>query len=186
MKLISVKNYQIELADEAYLVKPIRDLYNDDTSPNKEVFMQQASIIFFMIDPRSSYSYIIDDDERLKEIIQQEGLPKSFKISKKLREAMDIYKKLTTTSSSQLLEDTRIAVDKVRRFLRDVDLNAVDDKGKPVYTINTITGAIKLIPQLAKDLVDTEKIVMKELEEQGRMRGGDRNKSMFEDGDFAN
>jgi hypothetical protein len=73
-------------------------------------------------------------------------------------------------------------VDKVRQFLREVDLNAVDDKGKPLYTINTITMAIKQIPQLAKDLQEAEKIVSKEIEEQGRARGGNNNKKLFEDG----
>jgi hypothetical protein len=41
-----------------------------------------------------------------------------------------------------------------------------------------------MLPQLAKDITETAKIVNKELEEQGRMRGGDKNKSLFEDGDF--
>ena len=28
----------------------------------------------------------------------------------------------------------KVAIEKVRQFLREVDLNAVDDKGKPLYT----------------------------------------------------
>lgn len=183
MKLINFKNYQIEITDEALLVKPIRDLYRKDRSKGKETFLTQCSVIYFMVDPRSSYSYITDLDERLEEIKKQEGLPSNYKITSELQLAMDTYKNLTKTTSSQLLEDAKEAVDKVRKFLKEVDLKAVDDKtGKPIYTVNTITSAIKMLPQLAKDITDTEKIVTKEIEEAGRMRGGDRNKAMFEEG----
>ena len=51
MKLLSIENYQLKVADEALLVKPIRDLFNADKSKNKENFYSQCSIIFFMADP---------------------------------------------------------------------------------------------------------------------------------------
>lgn len=182
MKLLNLKNYQVEVTDEALLVKPIRDLFNKDTSTTKEDFFTQCSIIYFMADPRSSYNYIVDEKERFDEIKKQEGLPKTYKITKELQAAIDAYKNSVKTTSSLLLEDARTAVDKVRKFLREVDLTLLDDKGKPVYTINTVTSALKMIPQLAKDITETEKLVTKELEEAGRMRGGDRNKAMYEEG----
>lgn len=182
MKLLNLKNYQVEVTDEALLCKPIRDLLVKDTSPTKENFFTQCSIIYFMADPRSSYNYIVDEKERFEEIKKQEGLPKTYKITKELQTAIDAYKKSVQTTSSLLLEDARMAVDKVRKFLREVDLTLLDDKGKPVYTINTVTSALKMIPQLAKDITETERLVTKELEEASRMRGGDKNKAMFEDG----
>lgn len=182
MKLLEFKDYRLNVSDEAFLVKPIRKIFNSDRSVNKENFFKQMSYLYFMVDPRSDYSYIIDEDERAQAIIEQEGLEPKFKPSKELQEAMEIYKKLTTTTSTMLLQDTRIAVDKVRRFLRDVDLNAVDLKtGKPIYTVSSVTTAIKQIPQLAKDLMETEKLVAKEIEEQGRARGGNEKKKLFED-----
>lgn len=182
MKLLNLKNYQVEVSDEALLFKPIRDLLSKDTSANKEVFFTQCSIIYFMADPRSSYSYIVDEKERFEEIKKQEGLPKAYKITKELQAAIDAYKESVKTTSSMLLEDTKIAIDKIRKFLRDIDLTATDDKGKPMYPINQVASAIKLVPQLAKDITEAEKLVTKELEEASRMRGGDKNKAMFEDG----
>ena len=170
MHIINYENYEITLTDEAFYIKPIRELFNADRTKNKEKFLQQMSIIYFLVDPRSSYSYIIDEEERFEEIKIQEGLPKDFKIDKKLQEAIDIYKKHIITTSYLLLQDTKTAVDKVRKFLREVDLFAVDDKGKPMYTIQSITSAIKQIPQLAKDLVEAEKMIAKEIEEAGRAR----------------
>ena len=181
MHLIEYENYEIKISPEALLVKPIRDLWEADKSPTKENFLQQASFMFFMVDPRSTYSYITDLKERADEVILQEGLPTNFKPSKELKAAMEAYEKHTITSSYALLEAAKIAVDKVGRFLKDVDLNTLDDKGKPVYTINSITSAIKQIPQLAKDLVEAEKVVAKEIEEKGRARGGN-NKTLLDDG----
>ena len=124
-----------------------------------------------MADPRSSYNYILDETERLQSIVEQEGLPSNYKIDKDVKEAIEIYKKHCITTSYLLLQDTKIAIDKVRTFLRDVDLTALDDKGKPLYTINSITTTIKQIPQLAKDVLDAEKAIEKEIEETTKVRG---------------
>jgi uncharacterized protein YoxC len=181
MHIIEYNNYTIEPTQEAFLIRPIRALFNADRTATKEKFMQQLSVIYFMADPRSSYNYLTDEKDRLKEIILQEGLPEDFKIDKKLQEAIDEYKKHVITTSYLLLQDTRFAIDKLRQFLRDVDLTLTDDKGKPVYTVNSITSAIKQIPQLAKDIAEAERAVSKEIEEQGRARGGN-NKTIFDDG----
>lgn len=180
MHIVEYINYEIVPTQEAFLIKPIRNLYNKDKSKTKETFMQQMSIIYFLLDPRSSYSYILEEEERLKEILIQEGLPEDYKISNELQEAMDIYKKHIVTSSTLLLEDTRAAIEKVRQFLRSVDLTETDLKGKPIYTVNTITSALKQIPELAKQLTETERIITKELEEKGRVRGGEHKKIMEE------
>lgn len=182
MHLLEYANYQVTPSEEAFLIRPLRVLYNKDKSKTKENFMRQLSIIYFYADPRSTYNYIIDDKERLKEIFKQEGLPEDYTLTKELKEAIDIYKKHVITSSYLLLQDTKVAIDKVRSFLRDVDLTDLDEKGKPKYTINSITTAIKQIPQLAKDLAEAEKIITKEIEEAGRARGGNTNKTLFEDG----
>jgi uncharacterized protein YoxC len=71
-------------------------------------------------------------------------------------------------------------VDKVRQFLREVDLNAVDDKGKPIYTLNVITSAIKQIPELIKSLDEAEKSLAKEIAQNDRVRGA-QEKSIYED-----
>lgn len=181
MHIIEYNNYEIKPTEEAFLIAPIRKLYNSDKTKTKEKFMQLMSVLYFYSDPRSSYNYIIDDNERLKEIIIQEGLPTTFKIDKTLQEAIDIYKKHTITSSYLLLQDTKIAIDKVREFLRNLDLTALDDKGKPLYTINSVTQAIKQIPQLSKDIIEAERVVTKEIEEQGRARGS-KDKTLMDDG----
>lgn len=181
MKLIRFEDYQIKIADEALLVKPIRRLFNKDRSVTKEKFLQQMSVLYFMVDPCSTYMYIIDENERLKQIIEQEGLPENFVITGELKEAMEIYKKHCNTSSTLLLEDTRVMIDNLRKYLRSIDFDERDDKKKPIYPINQVTSAIDKIPELVEKLSKAEKAVQKELQEEGRVRGG-AVKNIFEDG----
>jgi hypothetical protein len=39
MHILEFINYEIKPTEEAFLIKPIRDLYNEDKSKNKEKFM---------------------------------------------------------------------------------------------------------------------------------------------------
>ena len=181
MHLVEFVDYEVIPTEECFLIKPLRDLYNKDKSKNKEKFMQQISFIYHYVDPRSSYNYIVDDNERMNLIIEQEGL-KNFKIDDDIQMAIQSYKERVITTSYLLLQDTRMAVDKVRQFLKDINLNDTDNNGKPIYTINTVVTALKQIPDLAKQLIETEKILTKEIEEQGRARGGNESKKAFEDG----
>lgn len=180
MKLVKIENYQLQVEDELLLLKPFRKLYKSDRNRDKQGFMEFLTILYFTYDPRSDYSYIVNEQERLKEVCASNGysIPKFTELQ---LECIELYKKLTTTLSQELLNSTKIAIAKVREFLETVNLSDVDDKGKPLYTISSITTAIKQIPQLAKDVMDAEKAIAKEIQEQGRARGSSE-LHIFEDG----
>jgi hypothetical protein len=169
MRLITVENYELKVADEALLVKPIRKLWNQDRSAKKEQFYKQMSLLYFVYSPASNYSYIIDEKERLKEVMEQEGL-QVFKPSPEFKEAVEIYKKLNKTASSELLDDTRLIIEKMRQSLKNIDFDNLEEKDK-VSAINTITTVVGKMPKLIEDLSKAEKAVTKELEEQGKARG---------------
>lgn len=172
MKLIEVENYQLKVADEALLVKPIRKLFNQDRSASKEQFYKQMSYLYFMIDPRSTYSYILNEEERAAAIIEQEGLEKDFKPSPLLQEAMDIYKKHTITPSQELLNASLCAARTVSNFLKKPGiLEEEDDKGKPKYQISSITSALKNVEGIVASLQNLQKKVENELTEQSKTRG---------------
>ena len=71
MRLLTFEDYEVRVAPEALLVKPIRMLWNQDRSKQKEKFFQQMSYLFFMIDPRSNYSYLTEETDRHKAIVEQ-------------------------------------------------------------------------------------------------------------------
>ena len=180
MKLLNFEDFEVKVSPEAMLVKPIRMLYNQDRSKQKEKFFQQMSYLFFYTDPRSTYAYLIEDEERRKAIIEQEGLPEDYKPSPLLEEAIEIYKKHTITTSQKLLEAAMKAADKVAKFLEDVDLTEEDDKGRPKYQVGSITTALKQVEGIVSSLQALQKKVEQEVEDKSRARGGQ--KALFEDG----
>ena len=147
--------------------------------------LKQRGVLCFGCGPGGNYAWRANGADRLLEVLAQEGI--DFKEYKKkyetndFKEAIEIYKKLNQTTSLLLLQDTRLCIDKVRKFLRTIDLNATDDKGKLLNPINQVTSTIKQIPQLAKDLADAEKALSKEIEEQSKARGNSE-MSLFDNG----
>ena len=182
MKLIKYENYQVLPTEELFLLKAFRSIFNKDKTKNKEHFMEVLSVVYFVYDPRSTYADIFDENERLEAVLEQEGLSGSFKITPEIRDAIEVYKQVTTTTSQKLLDSMRKSIAKIGEFLETVNLKEVDDKGKAVYNVAQIVQATDKIPQLAKKLIETEKIVNAEITEQGRMRGGEEQAHVFEGG----
>lgn len=185
MKLLEYKDYEIIVSPEALLVKPIRKLYNQDRTKTKEQFMQQMSYLFFMVDPRSTYAYITDEDERSKAILKQEGLPEDFHPSPSLVEAMRAYGEHTITSSSRLLTSIRVAIDALVDEMNDSKdiLNERTDKGARVTKTNDLIQSINNVMKMIPQLQDLEKKVAAEITEKDTRAKGAENK-MFEDGDL--
>ena len=180
MHLLEFADYEVKVAPEALLIKQIRMLWNQDRSKQKEKFFQQMSYLYFVVDPRSTYAYLTDKDERKKAVIEQEGLPVDFKPSPLLEEAMVIYKQHTVTVSQKLLEASMKAADTVSKFLQEVDLTEEDDKGRPKYQVAQITSSLERVLKLIPQLQDLERKVESEIQDNTRARGGQ--KAMFEDG----
>jgi len=163
MKLIEFDGMEFKIADEALLVRPIRELFLKDKTQRKEAFWKQISYLWFMCDPRSTYQYIIDSDERSEEIKKQEGLGEDWQPSDLLKEAMDCYRKQTITTSAILLEGMRKGIDKLSTFLGTTDFT---DK-----TVASMTSALRQIPELARALVEAEKSLAKDFATDDKARG---------------
>lgn len=179
MKLLKYEGYNLTFEPEILTLKVFKKLFTRDKTKDKSKFLQELGYIYFMLDPRSDYMYITDEDERSKAIIIGEGLSDTWKVDSILQDAMDYYKSFRPTSAL-LLEDTRVAVDKLREALRSINITETDDKGRPIYTLNTIVATIKQVPSLVKDLDDAERTISKEIVQNDKIRGSVE-KAMYED-----
>lgn len=179
IKLFKRDGYEIKVEPEALLLKPFKKIWNRDRSKDKNRAMQELGFIYFVCDPRSDYQYLVDLDTRMESVKQGEGLPNDWSPDQTVKEAMEFYSSFKPTSAL-LLEDTRVAVDKLREHLKNMDFNEVDDKGKPKYTLNTITSTIKQIPELIKGLDEAEKAVTSDIREMSKARGN-HEKAIMED-----
>lgn len=179
MKLFKYEGYKITISEEALLLKPFKAIWKRDKTANKEKALMELGFIYFFCDARSDYQYIVDEDARKESIKEGEGLPKNWEPDAQILEAMEFYNTFKPTSAL-LLEDTRFAVDKLRKLLREIDLNQTDDKGKPIYTLNTVTATIKQVPSLVRDLDEAERSIAKEIAQSDKARGA-QTKSIYED-----
>ena len=179
MKLFKYSGYNLTISEEALMLKPFKDLWKRDKSKNKEQAMMELGYIYFMEDSRSDYQIYIDKEERSKHIKLGEGIKESWKPDKLVLDAQEFYASFKS-ESALLLEDIRVAITKLREFIKTIDLSATDDKGKPIYTLNTYTATIKQIPELITSLDEAEKTIAKEAISQDKVRGS-VDKAMFED-----
>jgi hypothetical protein len=179
MKLFKLEGYNLTISEEAFTLKPFRDLWKRDKTKGKEQALRELSFIYFMEDTRSDYQVYIDKEEREKQVKLGEGMPESWKPDKLVQEAQKFYASFKS-EAALLLEDIRVAITKLREFIKTIDLNATDDKGKPIYTLNTYTSTIKQIPELITSLDEAEKTIAKETASQDKVRGSIE-KAMFED-----
>lgn len=163
MRLIEFDGMEVKIADEAFMIRQIRELFEADKSKRKEEFWKQISYLWFMCDPRSTYMYITDETERSNEIKEEQGLDADWTPSSKLKEAMLIYKKHTITTSALLLEGMRKGIDKLSTFLGDT---VITDK-----SVSAMTSALKQIPELAKALSDAERALAKDFATDDKARG---------------
>lgn len=179
LKLFKYEDYEVKIEPECFLLEPFKRILEKNKKDENKTKTELA-FIYFYADPRSDYQYIINKSEKIESIKQGLGLKSTWKPNEDIMEAIKFYESFKPVSA-MLLEDTRVAVDKLRQALREIDFNQVDDKGKPVYPLNTLTSTIKLIPSLVKDLNEAEKALNSEIVSNSKMRGG-REKTIFEDG----
>lgn len=179
MKLFKYEGYKITISEEALLLKPFKAIWKRDKSLNKEKALSELGFIYFFCDIRSDYQYIVDEEARMASIKEGEGMPEDWTPDSVVLEAMQFYSTFKSTSAL-LLEDTRYAVDKLRKLLREINLTKTDNNGKPIYTLNTITATIKQVPSLVKDLDEAERSIAKEIAQSDKVRGA-QSKSIYED-----
>ena len=74
MKLFKFEDYKLTISEEALLIKAFRDIWESDKSKDKSIATLELGVVYFMADPRSDYSWIEDENEKLKAVIEQEGL----------------------------------------------------------------------------------------------------------------
>lgn len=175
IKLFKYEGYKIVISEEAFALKPFRQIWQRDKTINKEKAIMELGFIYFFCDPRSDYQFLVDDNERLEAIKEGEGLPAKWEPDKVLKEAMDFYMSFKPISAL-LLEDTRFMVNKYRKRLRSQEFDELE-----VRELKEVGALIKQIPSLVKDLDEAEKALNSEMRNSGKMRGQGE-KTIFEDG----
>lgn len=174
MRLFKRDGYEIVISDEAYSLKPFRELWKRDRTKMKDNVTLELGYCYFMLDPRSDYDYIKDMKERHKAVAEGLGLGNKWKPDAKLQEAMELYASFKTTAAL-LLEDTKILINNYREKLKSIDFTELE-----VKDIKEIGAIIKQVPSMVKDLDEAEKALAREMAYSDKVRGA-QEKAIYED-----
>lgn len=124
--------------------------------PNVNMFV---SYIYHLCDYQSPYAIYSQDIRKSKVEADILGSKLADKDEKILNDAIDMYKKLTTTDSLLLIESARRAVRKLQDYFDNIDLSASDDPGKDA---KNLVSALQSVGKLIGNLDEWEEIIKKE------------------------
>ena len=176
MKLFNRRDFKLNVEPIVYTIKAFKELDKRDRTVGKTQTEKELAFIYFVYDPRSDLQFIVDEQERIERVKELIGFDSKFKIDSILQKAVDVYVSMTETSSSLLLKDIKVGVDKLRDYLRTAE---VDSESFDKYT-----RALKELIPLSQKIVEAERTVVKEIEDLSEMRGN-RQQSLL-DGGFDN
>lgn len=179
MGLLRFKNFRLEIDPELLTLRCFKDLWDRDKSKGKVRALQELGYIYFMHDPRSDYMMFSDEVERHNEVCKGQGI-KGFKVDALLGECIELYKSFLPLSYL-VLEDMRASVERLRVYLRSLDMNERDSNGRPIYSLSNLTSALKSIPAIIGELRKAEDSLKDDIESGGRLRGNGK-KSLLDDG----
>ena len=179
MKLFKLEGYNLTISEEAYMLKPFKEIWKRDKSRNKDIALQELAYIYFMEDSRSDYQVYIDREERSKQVKLGEGIRDEWSPDKLVQDAQEFYASFKS-ESALLLEDLKAAVNTLRKgMITQEELADIDPEKKPAI-LNNYAGVISKMTDLAAKIDETEKKMAKDTIMSDRVRGSVE-KAMFED-----
>lgn len=179
MNIFEIVNNVVVYSPQVLMLSPFKKIWDEDKKEDKLSANLTLSFIYYMVDERSDFMHILDIDEREQAIKEALQLPEKFSSrSENVVNAIDLYKKLSETTSTRLLQSTRLVLQKISTFLDNVDLNERDERKKPIHDIGKITGSVEKIPKLIRAINEIEKEVVKE--KAMKAQSGTKDISMFD------
>lgn len=179
MKLFKLEGYNLTISEEAYMLKPFKEIWKRDKSRNKDIALQELAYIYFMEDSRSDYQVYIDREERSRQVKLGEGIRDEWSPDKLVQDAQEFYASFKS-ESALLLEDLKAAVNTLRKgMITQEELADIDPEKKPAI-LNNYAGVISKMTDLAAKIDETEKKMARDTIITDKVRGSVE-KAMFED-----
>jgi len=182
MNLFQMIEYELHISEEAYALAPFKKILDNDKSKNKETAMKELAFIWFMSDIKSDYNYILNEKDREEEIIKDISLPKTWKKTSTIQEAIDFYKNRSKTISSTILENSLFIANTLSNKMRKIvteDENS--DNMLSIKEIDQVASGLSKMPGIVTALQKLEQTVLKEQSEKSS-HVGSQEKALFEDG----
>jgi hypothetical protein len=171
MKLLELKNSKVIIAPEALMIPEFKNLWEKDTSEDKEKALKDLSYIYFTCDYKSPYLTSMGK-ERVRLAVAKDFMKdSSYKPTVEIEDAMHKYKSLQFTPSMKLLEASIATIYNLTDYLENVDLQERDKNGRPIYKPTDVTNSLKSIGGIVESLNKVREQVEREQTTKGTLRG---------------
>lgn len=173
--LFKVEDKIVKPTDEILQVSPFKEIWERDSSPNKEVALQEFTYIEFMTsalktNPYRGYSEDKKAEIITKDIIKVENWSPDILVLK----GMEKVRQFQTEGSESysLYLSAVVAKNKLQDFFNTFNINKVNMKtGTPIYKPRDITSALQDLDKTIVSLQSLEKKVEEDLFESAKIRG---------------
>jgi hypothetical protein len=184
MRLFEMRDFNLFVTEESWGLVSFKPILKRDKSRTKETAFKEMLFIYFYSDIRSDYVYITDNLVRAKEIKKDIGLPDEWKIDDVMKDAIKYYESMSLSPIAKLYKSSLKAADDISKYLEKTDelLDERTANGSTVTTLATITGSLKSVPVIMRDLKAAYKEVLSEQKEMEGRTKGSRTMGLFEDG----
>lgn len=139
----------------------VRALYSRDDSPNKEKYIQECIVIYYLGDPKSPARQSgLSDKEALVMAIEQAGLKSNYIPDK-------LVLKLIKKYYAQNMTEAGLVVENIQQGIHNIGLSVkilnklLNEKLQGVINVEDATNIISIIDQLNKKASDIPAIVKK-------------------------
>lgn len=184
MNLFTMVDWKLTLDPQVWGLTPFRVLLERDKTKDKVVANAEMLFIWFYTDIKSDYLFL-GEKERAEEIKKNiHALPKDWKIDKEIEDAIAFYKKSSETIIQYLYKKAMRSAQDAADYMGETAslLRQLDNSGKPIYRIRDITGGLKDVKIIMRDLKEAEREVIKETEDNVGKSSGSQKFNLFEGG----
>ena len=190
MKLFILEDFKVRVDPELRIIKEFRDLIAEDKDREKRNVVQWFAYIYHMYDYKSPYQMYAEEERHVR-VMKDVKLEPEFKLSIRMKAAIEKYKELRDTSATRTLKTTREALQsaergiqalnrKVDELLSYEDDDESDGTAEAIKLIGKLIDLAEKLPGVVKTVSDLEERVKQEQAADTKLRGGG-SKGLFED-----
>ena len=183
MELFQFDGEKVMFSPQALALRPFKALWDRDKTKDKKRSFAELALLYYVVDYRSPFNNYVDVEERFKAALELIDLNKGWKPDKKFDAAMELYKELQITPAIEALETARLALDKVKGFVNDLDMKEKDNRGAYIHSPANLIKYVKDIEGALESLEKVETRVKKQIENKNELKG-EQVAADFEDGEI--
>ena len=170
--LFTVENLIAIPNTETLLVSPFKEIWERDTTKNKDIAIKEFTFIELMSSKKKSNPYGgYSDNERfkkLRDMLFDESWEQDLLIEQALIKVSEFQKEGSPTYSYYL--SVLEAAEKIKDFFKNFDINERNDKNIPIYKPGDITKALNDTDKVLQNINSMKEKVEQELFEQTKTR----------------